>query len=397
MRKHYNMKALTTTVIVALSILVGCGKPSDSTISSEDIISSSEVIIESKNNFYANPTYPIVNGAEDPTYLADPYVIRDEVTKKYYMYTTQSEVNVQDSLVKYFKRGPVFESIDLVNWVYKADVFESYVPTWGKSSAGVWAPTVAKIGDYYNFYYSLSVGGDDNPGIGVARSLTPYGPFEHYGKLFSSLEIGVTNSIDPHVFIDNGVVYMVFGSYGGLITLVELTDDGLGLKNGLEYQKENKVALAGYTTYEMNNYEAALILKYEGSYFLFLSTGTCCSGAQSTYHVVMAKSDNVKGPYLDSRGRDMFGPKRGDQVIVPSLTGAMGVGHNGIAQDDLGEYWMIYHGYDTQGPKPDWRVTYLDKLVINKETGMFETLNKKATNGQELPGPYINSLEGVTA
>lgn len=396
MKRQPLLKALTFIIIFSFGTLVGCGRetsPGDSYLPSSTPIST----VVSENNYYQNPTYPLVNNTKEVTYMADPYVIRDETTKIYYMYTTQTEVNVDDSLVKYFKRGPVFESVDLVNWKYKADVFETYVPTWGKSTAGVWAPTVIKVGDYYNFYYSLSVGGDDNPGIGVARSTTPYGPFEHYGKLFSSNEIGVTNSIDPHVFYDDENLYMVFGSYGGLITLIELTTDGLGLKGGLEYQKDNKIALAGYTTYEMNNYEAALIIKYQGEYFLFLSTGTCCSGAQSTYHVVIAKSDNVKGPYLDSRGRNLFGPKRGDQVVVPSLTGAMGVGHNGIAQDDLGDYWMIYHGYDTEGPRKDWRVTYLDKLVINKETGMFETEGKKASNHETLPGPYIDILEGVKA
>jgi len=390
MNKTILTKSLSLAFVLLVSSLSGCG-PNVSNPDSSEVVSSEMVV--SKNNNYVNPTYPLVNDQKEPTYLADPYVIRDEESSIYYMYGTQTEVNVNDSLVKYFVRGPVFESIDLVNWRYKSNVFADYVPNWGKSSAGVWAPTVVKIGNYYNFYYSLSIGGDDNPGIGVARSLTPYGPFEHYGKLFSSNEIGVTNSIDPHVFIDDGKVYMVFGSYGGLITLLELTSDGLGLKGGLEEQVQNKVALGGYSTYEMNNYEGAMIIKYDSQYFLFLSTGTCCSGAQSTYNVVVAKSNNVAGPYLDSHGRDLFGPKRGDQVVVPSLSGAMGVGHNGIAQDDLGEYWIIYHGFDTQGVKPDWRVTYLDRLSINEETGMFEVKGKKASNHVELPGPYIASLE----
>ena len=54
---------------------------------------------------------------------------------------------------------------------------------------------------------------------------------------------------------------MVFGSYGGLITIVELSDDGLSLKGGVEEQRENKVAIAGYEVTELNNYEAAIIIK----------------------------------------------------------------------------------------------------------------------------------------
>ncbi len=310
------------------------------------------------------------------------------------MYTTQSEVSTDDSLVQRFTRGPIFESINMIDWIYKGNVFANYTPTWGKSNAGVWAPTVIYLEGYYVYYYSLSVGGDDNPGIGVARSLTPYGPYEHFGKLFSSEEIGVTNSIDPHVFVDDGRVYMVFGSYGGLITLVELASDGLTLKGGVETQVDAKVAIAGYELFELNNYEAALIKKYNNQYYLFLSTGSCCSGDLSTYNVVIAKSDKVTGPYLDSQGRDMFKPRRGDNVVVPSMSGAMGVGHMTIAYDDLDEPWMIYHGYDTKGPKPNWRVIYIDKLLFNAETEMFYVDTMKASNHTNLPGPYINSLEG---
>lgn len=210
-----------------------------------------------KFNNYTNPISPIVNGKSKSTYQADPYVVRDD-DGMYYMYCTQTDVYTP-SLA--FKRGPIWRSADLCNWEYAGDVFDDYVPDWGASGAGVWAPTVVKVKDKWNYYYSLSTGGDSNPGIGVATSSTPYGPWEHHGKMFLSDEIGVTNSIDPHVFYDGNELYMVFGSYGGLITLVELTEDGIGLKNGIEYQKENKTALAGYKVFDTNNYEGSLIIK----------------------------------------------------------------------------------------------------------------------------------------
>ncbi len=343
-----------------------------------------------QNNYYSNPTYPLVDGEEKITYQADPYIVRDD-DGTYYLYCTQTDVYTPKLV---FKRGPVWKSEDMHSWVYVGDVFENYVPAWGTSGAGVWAPTVIKVGDKWNFYYSLSTGGDENPGIGVAAAPTPYGPWTHYGKLFDSSEIGVINSIDPHVFYDDGRLYMVFGSFGGLITLIELTEDGLGLKNGLEYQKQNKVALGGYEIFETNNYEASIILKKDGFYYLFLSTGTCLSGIKSTYHVVVARSENLTGPYLDSKGRDMFGPNRGDSVVVPSMSGAMGTGHCAVITDDVGDYWMIYHGYDTTSSRQDARVLYLDKLIWDEETGFPSVGDSKASNGEVLPGPYINSLEG---
>ena len=342
------------------------------------------------NNDYVNPIYPIVNGEKTFTYQADPFVVRDD-DGVFYLYCTQTSVYTP---MYAFRRGPVFKSYDMHSWEYVSDVFADYVPNWGTSGAGVWAPTVIKVGGKWNFYYSLSTGGDENPGIGVATSPTPYGPWTHYGKLFNSNEIGVTNSIDPYVFYDNDELYMVFGSYGGLITLIELTDDGLGLKGGLDYQKEHKVALAGYEIFENNNYEGSFILKKEGWYYLLLSTGACLSGAASTYHVVVCRSQNLKGPYIDSQGRDMFKPNRGDPVVVPSKSGAMGTGHCAVMTDDNGEFWLIYHGYDTTSSNPDSRVLYIDKLLWNETTGMPYVNNTKASNGVTMAGPYINNLEG---
>lgn len=384
--KHSKIVWVLLTVILLSVFLSGCvdlpgtESPDPTTPTAKPV---------AQNNDYENPIYPIVDGAEKLTYQADPYIVRDD-DGTFYMYCTQTDVYTPKLS---FKRGPIWKSDDMQNWEYVCDVFENYNPTWGTSGAGVWAPTVVKIGENWCFYYSLSTGGDTNPGIGLATSPTPYGPWTHHGKLFNSEEIGVTNSIDPHVFVDEGKVYMVFGSFGGLITLIELTEDGMGLKGGLEYQKENKVALGGYEIFELNNYEASLIIKKDGWYYLLLSTGSCLSGTNSTYHVVVAKSQSVTGPYLDSSTRDMFGPNRGDPVVVPSTSGAMGTGHCSVITDDNGDYWMLYHGYNTKGENPNARVLYLDKLVWDEETGMPSVEGLKASNGVVLPGPYIKDLE----
>lgn len=387
----------STSIICSLLMLTACNNnnSSSSITNNTNIITSSEEVVVAKNNNYANPCYPVVGGVEKETYMADPFVIRDDTDGMYYLYCTQTEVFETDtSEFRKFKRGPIYSSINGIDWKYVANAFENYEPNWGTNGAGVWAPTVCKVGEYYNYYYSLSTGGDVNPGIGVARSKTPYGPFEHYGKLFNSEEIGVTNSIDPYVFYDDDKLYMAWGSYGGLITIVELESDGLSLKGGLQNQFEKKVAIAGYERNEANNYEGTIIIKKDGKYYLFLSTGTCCSGANSTYHIVVASSDNLFGPYVDSQGKNMFGPNRGDYVITPSRSGAMGVGHNGFLVDDNGDYWMVYHGYDTTSKSyADWRVTYIDKLLWDKESGLPYIENYKASNGVEKPGPYIKALE----
>ena len=371
-------------------LLCSCVKGGSSTIpssSSEDPFGPEPVL--GTHNIYTNPINPIVNGEKKPTYIADPYVVKDGTD--YYLYCTQTDVYTP---TYQFVRGPVFHSTDMVNWTYHSNVFSSYTPTWGTSGAGVWAPTVIKIGEKWNYYYSFSTGSDDNPGIGVATATTPYGPWDHKGKLFKSQEIGVTNSIDPHVFIDDGKVYMVFGSYGGLISLIELESDGLSLKGGLEYQKEHKTALAGFEIFNMDNYEASFIMKKDGYYYLFLSTGTCCSGVKSSYHVVVCRSEHLTGPYTDSLGRDMFHPNRGDSVVVPTRSSAMGPGHCCVMQDEHENYWLYYHGYNPGSTYEDSRVLYCDLLRWNKETGMpCVNGTNLASNETPMPGPYIKSLE----
>ena len=58
-------------------------------------------------------------------------------------------------------------------------------------------------------------------GIGIASADSPEGPFtldisvDGKGKLFTSSEIDVRNSIDPCYFEDNGQKWLVWGSFNG--------------------------------------------------------------------------------------------------------------------------------------------------------------------------------------
>ena len=42
-----------------------------------------------------------------------------------------------------------------------------------------------------------------------------------------------------------------------------------------------------------------------GYYYLFVSKGTCCQGASSTYHIVYGRSTSAMGPYYDRNGVNM--------------------------------------------------------------------------------------------
>ncbi|MGX5819819.1 family 43 glycosylhydrolase [Chitinophaga lutea] len=242
---------------------------------------------------------------------------------------------------------PILRSKDLVNWKHVGAALEKR-PSW-KKEGGIWAPDVTYYRGRYLMYYSVSTWGDPNPGIGVAVSDKPEGPFEDKGKLFLSKEIGVANSIDPFFMEDKGKPYLVWGSFHGIYG-VPLSKDGLSVKG-------DTFRIAG------NLYEGAYILKRDGYYYFFGSAGTCCEGARSTYRVLVGRSRKLKGPYLDRDGRPLL--ERGGTLVLQRDKGDapfVGPGHHSdIVTDKNGDTWMLYHAFHAGNDKKG-RVMLLDKI-----------------------------------
>lgn len=319
--------------IFLLTLLVsGCQNNQTSETISVTTESESETISQEPELVsvkYRNPVYD--------SDFADPSYVRCEEDGYYYVFATGAKI---------------IKSADLVNYEFVGNAFTQN-PSWGTKGAGLWAPDVQYINGQYVMYYSLSVWDDPNPGIGIATAPHPAGPWTDQGKLFTSNEIGVNNSIDAMVFEDETGIYMVWGSFRG-IYIVEMTEDGLGLKNGLDYAKENKILIAGYQTnrpLDVSTYEGAYIVKKDDYYYLFLSSGQCCGGAYS-YNLRVARSTSITGPYVDKAGNDVLGGDKGVSVITSSSK-FQAVGHNSVLQDDNGDYWTLYHGY---------------KIILNEET-----------------------------
>lgn len=343
--------------------------PASSEISTEQPIST-EPEKELSVSLYKNPVIP--------TNFPDPSVVRHD--GYFYVYATGARAA---------------KSADLVNWELLGDMLETR-PTWGAFLAGVWAPEVKKIGDQYVMYYSLSVWDDTNPGIGIATSPHPAGPWTDHGKFFTSLEIGVNNSIDAVAHVDDdGRVYLIWGSFRGIYG-IELTADGLDFKDGsVEAAAENKVLLAGFETsrpLEVNTYEAPYILQKDGYYYMFLSNGQCCSGSYS-YNIRVGRSTSILGVYKDKEGRDLRGSDVGTYVVYAGA-GFVATGHNSVVQDDAGDYWMLYHAY--VGESRSARVMLLDKLLWDDENfphtlGYTPSNNRKPGPALYLPDDYENN------
>ena len=153
---------------------------------------------------------------------------------------------------------PIWKSKNLINWEFVGTAFTKDTHPDFLEMSTIWAPDINFIKGNYVLYYSLSKLKEyEKNGIGVAVSKSPEGPSIDRGKLFTSEEIGVRNSIDAFYYEDNGKKYLFWGSFRGIFG-IELAKNGLKIK-----RKAKKVQIAGTFM------EATAIEKREGYYFLF--------------------------------------------------------------------------------------------------------------------------------
>ena len=144
--------------------------------------------------------------------------------------------------------------------------------------------------------------------------------------------------IDQFYYEENGKKYMFFGSFKG-IYVTELTDDGLSVKRDAKGKPVLKKQICG------NLFEGTNIYKKNGYYYLFASIGNCCNGVNSSYKVVVGRSQDLLGPYVDKKGKSML-DNSWELVLEGDGQKWIGPGHNSIIiQDDEGTDWMIYHSY----------------------------------------------------
>ena len=71
----------------------------------------------------------------------------------------------------------------------------------------------------------------------------------------------------------------------------------------------------------------------DGWYYLLVTHGSCCAGANSSYNIRMGRSRKVTGPFVDNMGIDML--QGGGKLFVGSSGRYIGPGHFGLL--DLGD------------------------------------------------------------
>jgi len=336
------MKKIVSTFFM-LTVLAGCWACNDS---HEDEKVEPPA---GQENVYSNP---VIDKS-----LPDPTIIKTS-DGTFYLYATENTRNT-----------PIYKSKNLVDWDFVGTAFtEATRPTF-EPNGGLWAPDINYINGKYVLYYSMSVwGGEWTCGIGVATADNPEGPFTDQGKMFRSNEINVQNSIDQFYIEDGGKKYMFWGSFRGIYA-IELSDDGLSIKEGSE-----KKQIAGTA------FEGTYIHKRGNKYYLFASIGSCCEGLKSTYQLVVGRSDSLFGPYVDKNGKNMM--DNGYTLVIGSNQRFVGNGHcSEIVQDDAGNDWVFYHGVDVS--HPEGRILLLDQIKWDSEGWPYVEGNSPSVSAEK--------------
>ena len=190
------------------------------------------------------------------------------------------------------------------------------------------APDVIHLGDRY-YLYTAANSGQTKADVSMiwTKNLDPDSPDYKWSDpvvVASSDGVEDANAIDPGVFLDpnDGRLWLTYGSYFGYIRLVELDP------------KTGKRLRPNQTPYNIAiNSEASDMIYHDGWYYLLVTHGSCCRGADSGYNIRMGRSKKVTGPFVDNMGVDML--QGGGKLFAGSTGRDIGPGHFGLL--DLGD------------------------------------------------------------
>jgi arabinan endo-1,5-alpha-L-arabinosidase len=211
-------------------------------------------------------------------------------------------------------------------------------------STDFWAPDIAYYNGKYHLYYSVSTFGKNRSLIGLATNVT----LDKEDEAFEWVDEGVVieshatdnyNCIDPNFVLDaEGNPWLSFGSFWTGIKMLPLDPE-----TAKPTEDDPTLYALAQRSVNSGSVEAPFIIRKDDFYYLFVSFDFCCRGVDSTYHVMVGRSETITGPYLDRDGVDMA-EGGGTQVTFPTDRWR-GPGHNSILQQDDGDY-IIYHAYD---------------------------------------------------
>jgi arabinan endo-1,5-alpha-L-arabinosidase len=214
------------------------------------------------------------------------------------------------------------------------------------------APNINKVGDTYYAFYSVSTLGSQESQIGIATSssLDP-GTWTDYGSL-NIPKSRDYNLIDPALYQETSDsstdAYFTFGSYWNGIYQYRMTDlttyANEPLTNIVQNSSANAAVVEGAITFQWMNY-----------YYLFFSSGLCCVMPPNLplpgdeYKVLVCRSADVTGPYVDEQGRDCL-TESGGSTVLASHGDVYAPGGQGVFFDEGSGRTVMYYHYSEYDP-----------------------------------------------
>lgn len=259
-----------------------------------------------------------------------------------------------------FSSGPgitSYSSKDMKTWRLEGRVFPGD-PSWAKSVAPlfnghVWAPDIVQHDGKFYLYYSVSSWGQNSSAIGLTINKTlhqdsPDYRWEDQGVIIQSVpNRDLWNGIDSTIMVDeNGTPWMGLGSFWGGLKLFKLDSSWKKPAEPQEWYsiaKRDRSVLVDDRQAGPAEIEGPFLFKKGDYYYLFVSWGLCARGKNSTYRMMMGRSRDVGGPYLDKEGKDMA--KGGGTLVIEGNDRWAGWGGNSAYTFD-GKDYIVFHAYE---------------------------------------------------
>jgi len=266
---------------------------------------------------------------------------------------------------------PIRCSQDLHHWTNCGFVFQQ-VPEWIKKQSPetkeLWAPDISYFNGKYHLYYAFSVFGKNTSGIALLtnQTLDPKSPHFHWnddGLVLRSTEQDDFNAIDPNLVLDGkGGAWLAFGSFWSGIKMrrIDPKTGKLDPHDGKLYSLASRLkppdaqpAKPGLPP-DWQAIEAPFIVHHGDYFYLFASWDLCCRGIHSDYKVVVGRSRDVTGPYVDTAGKPML--QGGGTLLLTGNQRWVGPGGESVLQQQDGDI-MVFHAYDAKTGAPSLQIS----------------------------------------
>lgn len=256
---------------------------------------------------------------------------------------------------------PIFKSSDLVNWELVNYVFPDGAPDWAKNN--FWAPELSydeKQGKIYA-YYTARDKKSNRLSVAVASANSPEGTFRDHGPLVAQ-EYGSIDAFETRD--ENGKLYVLWkedGNSKGQDTPIwgqQINEDRTQLIGEKHELFRNDQPWEGWLV------EGVAIFRKNGYFYATYSARGCCE-ITCDYVTGVARSKTLLGPW----------EKYNMNPVLQDNDQWKCAGHGTVVEKD-GDFWMLYHAYNTEGSVYVGRQGVLEK--INWTADAWPVLENKA-------------------